>query len=243
MISLTILLVAFSESIIHPEKLPMENPDLLGGDIIGLEEDMRNAVISDEARWPNAIVPYVIDDLLAKSNETVKLIKTAMKDFHSQTCIRFKERNNETDYIKLIYGEGCFSMVGRVGGEQVVSLGSGCLILGTIIHELNHAIGFYHEQNRPDRDEYLVIYWENIKQDMKSQFRKYNYDQMKIFDRFDYNSIMLYGERYFSKNFYDKTMKAKQKGRRLLDIGEKSGLSMNDIFRITMLYKCGYPDI
>ena len=58
----------------------------------------------------------------------------------------------------------------RAGG-QVVSLSTrGCMYKGIVMHELLHAVGFHHEQNRPDRDNYLKIFHENIKSGMEHNF-------------------------------------------------------------------------
>ena len=57
---------------------------------------------------------------------------------------------------------GCYSAVGRVGRDQELNLEQACVQHGTVVHELVHAIGYYHEQSRPDRDDYVAILQENI---------------------------------------------------------------------------------
>ena len=49
-----------------------------------------------------------------------------------------------------------------------------CLLAGIVMHELMHAAGFWHEQSRADRDDYITINWANIQDGMEFNFLKYD---------------------------------------------------------------------
>lgn len=69
------------------------------------------------------------------------------------------------DLENNITAEGCWAYVGKQGGEQVVNLTPpDCMEEEKITHEILHSLGFFHEQNRPDRDQHVRIIKENIQE-------------------------------------------------------------------------------
>uniref|UniRef100_A0A8C2D2M3 Metalloendopeptidase n=1 Tax=Cyprinus carpio TaxID=7962 RepID=A0A8C2D2M3_CYPCA len=129
----------------------------------------------------------------------------------------------------------CFSSLGRTGGKQVVSLNrQGCVYHGIAQHELNHALGFYHEQTRSDRDQYVRINWKNISPDMAYNFQKQNTNNQNT--PYDYGSVMHYGKTAFSIQPGLETITPIPD--ETVEIGQRQGMSNIDILRINKLYGC-----
>lgn len=226
----------------------LQNPRLFGGDILidfsnhkyrrthQKMKEQRAALVSPVNLWPRGVIYY---ELGRSVSHMEQLITIVMHQFHAETCIRFvRRRRNEPDYIRIESLEGCFSYIGRVGGKQILSLGGGCEHLGTVTHELLHAVGFYHHQNRSDRDDYIEIQWDNIAPGKENQFYKMEVSENNLLSEFDYDSIMLYGPRTFGKTLDRITMKPKREGVIMLEVMEKPGLSKLDIDSVNKLYKC-----
>ena len=87
---------------------------------------------------------------------------------------RFVARTDQHDYVDIVPGGGgCYAQIPyRTGGGRL-EIGlqqSGCVYLSIVVHELLHSLGFSHEQNRPDRDQYVDMHWDNIKAGGAGQF-------------------------------------------------------------------------
>lgn len=163
-----------------------------------------------------------------------------MQEYHENTCIKFiPHRLSDRDYISIESGNsGCFSSVGRIGGSQVVNLQSpGCLRkIGTVIHELLHVVGFLHEQNREERDEFVQINSQNIQNGYEINFKKARVGEATGFGvRYDYGSVMHYTTTAFSKNGQP-TIVPKIKTNE--PIGQREGFSRSDIEKVKRMYKC-----
>ena len=153
-----------------------------------------------------------------------------------QTC--FIKSNSVLCLNKYLFDCRCCSYVGKLGyGLQGVSLARGCMSFHTIVHELGHVIGFWHEQSRPDRDQYIEVIRDNILPGFESNFEKKEEDEVDSLGvGYDYNSIMHYDSDFFARfpGFY--TLIARD---RSIPLGMARELSELDIMQTNRLYKCG----
>lgn len=161
-----------------------------------------------------------------------------MDAIEQETCVRFKTRTYESDYVNIYSGKYCKSNLGRTGGAQDLSLNTiKCFQKGIIIHELLHALGYIHMHSRPDRDKHVDVVWKNIDPRFFKDFDKVSPAMFNYYGTpYDYYSIMHYSPLAFSKNG-KRTIIPRDKS--FADaIGQRGGLSAGDIKRINTKYRC-----
>ncbi|XP_034624643.1 astacin-like metalloendopeptidase [Trachemys scripta elegans] len=200
----------------------------------------RNAIVCpfNWCFWPKSsnglvIIPYVISS--SYTHEEKALIVGAIQEYETLTCIHFVDRTTETDYIYISPKDGCWSYFGKVGGSQVVSVHKGgCMRKGIIQHELNHALGMLHEQNRNDRDKYVVIAWQYISPGDFYHFKPTRANNLGL--KYDYSSVMHYHRFAFSNTSGKATITPFPDS--TVPIGQRFGLSNLDVAKINKLYEC-----
>uniref|UniRef100_A0A3Q2YR36 Metalloendopeptidase n=1 Tax=Hippocampus comes TaxID=109280 RepID=A0A3Q2YR36_HIPCM len=210
---------------IHASARSLTATPLIHGDIaINLQ---RNADPCSAAgcKWPKTggyvYVPVIISSGFSKSRiplEHLLVVWTTVMNHLNSLCHR-----------------ECWSHLGRLPGGQAISLQKfGCLNFGIVQHEVLHALGFHHEQVRSDRDDHVIIHFENVKRGEEHNFEKEETNNLG--SPYDFNSIMHYGNFAFSKN---KRPTIVARGNPHLVFGLAKEMNSNDIARVNALYECG----
>jgi len=205
----------------------------------GFHQDGLDALIQSgkslksEFLWPGGVIPFVINEDAMSHRDS---IVAAMDTITSMSCIRFKEASDSTKaYLRFQgSGKGCWSYLGYLGRPQPLNLGKECGAVGTIMHELGHALGLVNEQARADRDEYIQIDVRNVRDGQREEFALKAQNRNTKLSPYDYASVMHAGAYAFTKN-KKATIIPKVQG---AEIGIRTGWSAGDMQQINELYKC-----
>ncbi|CEF69825.2 Astacin-like metalloendopeptidase [Strongyloides ratti] len=200
----------------------MSNPDMFQGDIFLSESQIkkvkkdfevdnnllknklrkkRSAILENMPRFWDISKPikYFVND------GNTDMITESLNKITSESCISFEYSPTlfTGPGFRFYRGVGCWSWLGKIdnANPQDISLGTGCDAIGTIQHEVFHALGFVHEQSRPDRDFFLKIHNENYTPDKATNFYRYGYGSANNYGIiYDYGSVMQYYAKSFSSN-------------------------------------------
>jgi hypothetical protein len=155
--------------------------------------------------WPKVGGQYQIPYVIASGSGNLTNLNAAIAQFNSTfSNIQFVAYTTQTNYVSFYFNPSDFSgeceaIVGMAGGEQQVG-GSAVCTVPTILHEMGHTVGLWHEQSRPDRNTYVSVNYGNLIKGSISNFNQI-YDNAQTFGTFfDYASIMEYPAFAFSRN-------------------------------------------
>ncbi|XP_062971988.1 meprin A subunit alpha [Elgaria multicarinata webbii] len=206
---------------------------LFQGDI--LLPRKRSALRDEQYRWKFPI-PFILADNLDLNAKGV--ILKAFEGFHLKSCVNFKPHDGEKSFILFQKLDGCWSVIGDAKQGQNLSIGVGCDHKAIVTHEILHALGFFHEQTRTDRDDYVKIWWNHMLPDQVHNFKKYDDNYLiDLNTPYDYESIMHYGPFSFGKNASLTTITSNIPEFNYV-IGQRLDFSTFDLVRLNRMYNC-----
>lgn len=144
--------------------------------------------------WPSGVIYYQIVNNPSGSNWT-----TALTTFNSDFSpyVTWQEGTGSGTYVEVnLSGSGGQGDVNTIGypqfsGAVTLNCAADCPV-ATLLHEMGHIIGLYHEMTRTDRDSYVTVNYDNaIKGTWPFDFA-INMQNQQLLAPYDYASVMQY---------------------------------------------------
>lgn len=160
------------------------------------------AVKSIDRYWQNKVIPYKINSGFTQNQ--ISIINSALATLESVVQLDFQPIST-TSYPCIIFtpsSNANNSPLGKQANGNTINLYSAYFSQTTVMHEVMHSLGFFHEQARTDRDNYVIIYEDNIEDGKDHNFKTFQERELLGYNlgSFDYNSIMIYSSTDFGIN-------------------------------------------
>lgn len=211
-----------TESAVQPETpprlpfgldgVPLEPPPAESSPVqCTIERTFAPRSASNLGQWPPStpfsyVVPYAFHPNVSDVNQD--RVRAALAIVQSVCAVVFVPRGGQDDFIAFYDttpGNGCAgtasdpcsvnsSPVGHQGGEQTIRIANWDYQY-IIVHEVLHSLGYYHEQQRADRDQYILVQTANI---IASAIDNFDVTPARFFGPYDFDSVMHYSRCAFS---------------------------------------------
>ncbi|WNG38681.1 hypothetical protein F0U61_37180 [Archangium violaceum] len=141
-----------------------------------------------DPRWPDNTVYFEFHREVSEANR--QAIRGFINDWNSRAPVRWVEDVSRFERVmfkvKNLSSACGNSIVGRSGLPQKIRIDPDCVNQRTVQHEMGHAIGLIHEQQRCDRDSFItgVGSGSNNSKECGAKFT--------TFGPYDYSSVMHY---------------------------------------------------
>lgn len=177
-------------------------------------EPVPDAAVDRAAAW-GPVVPYSLMD--GFTADELDLIEQAIDEWQEKSDYTFELDPDTTPRLRFgPVDEGCFATgVGRPSADEIAIMGdvrdigleancflrrdeTGTLVPnhGIVMHEIGHALGFFHEQARRDRPRYVDYFEANVEEDRRPQYEA----RGDLYGEYNFQSIMHYHDEGFARN-------------------------------------------